>query len=289
MPASRRSDRRERDVVLLAADGTRVSARHDPAHTRGGPADGVPRDVCFVLAHGFTGSWRRADMLRIGAALREHGGVVSFDFRGHGRSTGTSTVGDREVLDLEAAVAWARLLGYRRVVPVGWSMGAGVALRHAAGAGPAGPSSGPSSGAAFTPVDAVVAVSGPSRWQYRGTGPMRLLHLAVETLPGRRVLALLYGTRLATGRWDLPPEPPDAVIGRIAPVPVLLVHGDADRYFPLEHARWLHRAGRPPVELWVEPGFGHAETAATPELVHRIAAWALRAAARPVPSARMPR
>jgi pimeloyl-ACP methyl ester carboxylesterase len=60
----------------------------------------------------------------------------------------------------------------------------------------------------------------------------------------------------------------------VAPTPLLVVHGSADAYFPVEHARWLALAGGPGVDLWIEPGFGHAETAASPELVARIGAWA---------------
>ena len=118
--------------------------------------------------------------------LARAAGVVAFDFRGHGGSGGLSTVGDLEVLDLAAAAGWARLLGYRRIVPVGFSLGAGVAVRYAALV-------------AGTPdaVDAVVAVSAPSRWHYRGTRPMRLLHRGIETPIGRRVLAAGYGTRVA--------------------------------------------------------------------------------------------
>jgi pimeloyl-ACP methyl ester carboxylesterase len=243
--------------LLAAADGVRISARHDP------PADGSVPDLGFVVAHGFTGSWRRADTRAIATTLVEAGGVISFDFRGHGASGGRSTLGDREVLDLDAAVRWARHLGYRRLVPVGWSMGAGVAIRHAA---------------LHRGVDAVVAVSGPSRWFYRGTGPMRMLHRGVGTRIGRGVLAVGYRTRIARFGWDLAgnpwPEPPDALVGRIAPAPLLVVHGDRDRYFPVEHARWLVEAARGPAELWLEPGFGHAEAAATPDLLRRIAAWA---------------
>ena len=47
-----------------------------------------------------------------------------------------------------------------------------------------------------------------------------------------------------------------------------------DRYFPVEHARWLVDAARGRAELWLEPGFGHAEAGATPELLRRIARWA---------------
>jgi pimeloyl-ACP methyl ester carboxylesterase len=251
-----------RGAVLLAADGVRLRARHLPA--AGGPrivdGDDHGRGLGFVVAHGFTGSSANPDVLGIARGLRARGGVVSLDFRGHGGSTGESTVGDLEVLDLAAAVSWARLLGYRRVVPVGWSMGAAVAVRFAA-LNPAA-------------VDAVVAVSGPSRWYYRGTRPMRLLHAAVASRAGRRVLAHGMGARIAAEGWVPMPEPPDALVPLIAPVPLLLVHGDSDHYFPLDHAYWLFRAARPPAQLWIEPGFGHAETAATPALVERIAAWA---------------
>lgn len=246
--------------LLLAADGVPVLARHSLA-------PGGARELAFVVAHGFTGSSSGTVARGMARVLARAAGVVAFDFRGHGGSGGLSTVGDLEVLDLAAAAGWARLLGYRRIVPVGFSLGAGVAVRYAALV-------------AGTPdaVDAVVAVSAPSRWHYRGTRPMRLLHRGIETPIGRRVLAAGYGTRVAPRGWDPWPEPPDALAGRVAPAPLLVVHGDADRYFPLDHPRWLVEAARGPVELWVEPGFGHAEAAATPELVERVAAWVLHQA-----------
>ena len=59
-------------------------------------------------------------------------GVVTFDFRGHGRSGGLSTLGDKEINDLDVAVHYARELGYEKVAAVGFSMGASVVLRQAA-------------------------------------------------------------------------------------------------------------------------------------------------------------
>ncbi len=266
--------------ILLTADGVRVLARHTP-----GPQDGPGggRELAFVVAHGFTGSSSGRVSRGLARVLAETGGVVAFDFRGHGGSSGVSTVGDLEVLDTAAAVAWARLLGYRRVVLVGFSLGAGVAVRYA----------GLTSG---TPdaVGAVVAVSSPSRWHYRGTAPMRLLHLGIETRLGRAVMVAGFGTRIAASGWDPWPEPPDALVGRVAPAPLLVVHGDADPYVPLDHARWLVEGARGPAELWVEPGFGHAEAALTPALVRRVAAWATEGTGMPpseadtAPSARMP-
>jgi pimeloyl-ACP methyl ester carboxylesterase len=81
--------------TLTTTDGVPISAYHDPG----------PTSLGIVVAHGLTGSWRRSSIRRAAEAFRRVGGVVAFDFRGHGRSGGHSTVGDREVLDLAAAVA----------------------------------------------------------------------------------------------------------------------------------------------------------------------------------------
>jgi pimeloyl-ACP methyl ester carboxylesterase len=236
--------------VLTAADGVRLAAVHvegpDPART-----------LAVVVAHGFTGSTRRTGVRSVVEALSRYAGVVAFDFRGHGRSGGASTVGDLEVLDLEAAVGLARDLGYDDVVTCGWSMGGGVVLRHAALHGG---------------VEAVVSVSALSRWFYRDTAPMRRVHWAIETRLGRFVARRAFGTRISAAGWDPTPESPVEVVGRISPIPVLFVHGDQDHYFPVEHPEALFAAAREPKELWVVEGFGHAESAAGPELLDRIGA-----------------
>jgi pimeloyl-ACP methyl ester carboxylesterase len=240
---------------VTTADGVRIAMRHDP---RTGGADGDERDLAVVLGHGFTGTWRRPEMRAIARVLAESAGVLSLDFRGHGGSGGCTTLGRDEVLDVAAVVGHARGLGYRRVATLGFSMGAGVVVRHAA---------------LQRGVDAVVAVSGPARWNYRGTRAMRIVNTMVNTRAGRWALATVRGTRVCPDMWDPLGEPPDAVAGRIAPVPLLVVHGDADHYFPLEHARWLARAAGPTATLWELPGFGHAESWVTPDLARRMARW----------------
>jgi pimeloyl-ACP methyl ester carboxylesterase len=57
---------------------------------------------------------------------------------------------------------------------------------------------------------------------------------------------------------------------------MLVVHGDSDAYFGVEHARML-AAAAPVAELWIERGMGHAESATTPGLLDRIDDWARRA------------
>jgi pimeloyl-ACP methyl ester carboxylesterase len=239
-------------VMLRTDDGVRIDAAHTP------PTGSAARDVGIVVAHGFTGSWRERPARRIVHVLSAYGGVIAFDFRGPGRSGGESTVGDKEILDVAAAVRHARATGYRRIAVVGFSMGAAVAVRHA----------GLCEGA-----DAVVAVSGPARWYYRGTKPMRQVHWIIEQPLGRWAARMAKRTRIAVGRWDPIPMPPHEAAALISPTPLLIVHGDADAFFPLDHARQLYEGAREPKELWIEPGYGHAESAATPELVRRIGKW----------------
>jgi pimeloyl-ACP methyl ester carboxylesterase len=238
--------------TLITDDGVPI----DVAHLPGG------EDLAIIVAHGFTLSWQRPSVWRAISRLRRFGGVLSFDFRGHGRSGGASTLGDKETSDLAVVVAYARELGYRRVALVGFSMGASVVLRFA----------GLSGGA-----DAVVSVSGPGWWYYRGTKPMRRVHFAIEHRLGRYVTRRLLNTRIQSGRWDPVPVPPAEAAALISPVPLLVVHGDQDGYFPVEHAQQLYAAAREPKDLWVIPGFGHAEAAASPALLDRIGRWAQQA------------
>ena len=257
-----------RCATVLTADGERISAAYDD-----GPAGS---ELCFVVAHGFTGGWRRPDNRRIARTLAELGGVVSFDHRGHGASSGVTTMGDDEVLDLDAAITWARWLGAQDVVTVGFSMGGSVVLRQAALAGRRDREA----------PQAVVSVSTAGFWFYRGTPPMRLLHTAVGSRRGRGVLRLAFGTRVTPREWQQPyPLDPSESAGLIPPVPLLLVHGDRDGYFPVEHARSLRRSAAAGATLrgvpdrtvdWLIAGFGHAESATGEDLVRRIGGWALR-------------
>jgi pimeloyl-ACP methyl ester carboxylesterase len=238
--------------TLVTDDGVPIDAIHLPGS----------QDLAIVLAHGFTLSWQRPAVWQAATWLNAAGGVVTFDFRGHGRSGGLSTLGDREIMDLAVAVAYARELGYERVAAVGFSMGASVVVRYAGLMGG---------------VDAAVSVSGPGRWYYRGTLPMRRVHWAVERRAGRLITRAWLKTRVSPARWDPVPLPPAEAAARISPIPFLVVHGDRDVYFPVEHAEQLYEAAREPRELWVVPGFGHAESGADAGLVGQIGRWVRQA------------
>jgi pimeloyl-ACP methyl ester carboxylesterase len=232
--------------------------------TPAAPASGG--DLAIVMAHGFTGSWQRPMVWDIAKRFTRTAGVVTFDFRGHGRSGGLSTLGDKEIDDLDVAIRYARHLGYERVATVGFSMGASVVLRH---------------GGLIGGVEAVVSVSGPGHWFYRGTKVMRRVHFAAEKRLGRLFAQYALNTRISPDGWPIPePMPPAEAAARISPVPVLIVHGEADIFFPPDHGRELYDGAREPKELWMLPGFGHAERATDDALTDRLAAWVASAVTR---------
>ena len=252
----------EQMMTLVTSDAVRIDAVH--LSTTGlAPNARTSPSAAFVVLHGFTGNWRQARVRRVIDRLASYGGVIAIDMRGHGRSGGLSTVGDAEVLDADAAVRWARELRYDRVVTVGFSMGASVAVRQAA--------------IGAEPVDALVCVSGPAYWYYRGTRVMRLVHHLVLTRPGRAAMRA-RGTRISGAGWPTPaPIQPAEAAALLAGIPFLVVHGTADHYFPLEHPRALRRAaeGASEAQMWLIPGFGHAEAAISEETVDSIARWGL--------------
>jgi pimeloyl-ACP methyl ester carboxylesterase len=167
--------------------------------------------------------------------------VYAFDFRGHGASHGSSTYGDLEYLDVEAVVQLARQDRDQPVVTMGVSMGGIAVLRHAA---------------YRNGVEAVVAVSTPARWDGHPSPSMRRIQKLTSTRSGRG-MARLAGYRLANS-WS-EPEHPEDVVSRIAPIPLVLVHGVDDHFFAVEDAHRLYRRAGEPKRLMLSSRFGHAE------------------------------
>lgn len=269
VPNSETADRTPLRRFLSTDDGVTIDAVYEPGGVVYDASTPSSDHLAFVVAHGFTGDVDRPHVRRVAEAFAQYGAVVTFSFRGHGASGGRSTVGDREVLDLAAAVRWARELGHTRVATVGFSMGGSVVLRHAALYGPK------HEGRTEAMSDAVVSVSAPARWYYRGTAPMRRVHWLVTRPEGRLLGRYGLRTRIHHRDWNPVPLSPVEAVPRIAPTPLLIVHGDRDGYFPVDHPRMLAEAAGDAGELWLEPGMGHAEHAAADELLRRIGDWAV--------------
>ena len=210
--------------------------------------------VALVFAHGFLGWHRKPRLVAFQETLAERFTVYGFDLRGHGASGGESSFGTFEFLDVDAVVRRAHADGFRRVVTLGGSMGGIAVIRQAALRGG---------------VDVVVSVSSPARWRGHRTAPIRRLTGLTRSEAGRGLLRVA-GARVAHP-WPEAEDPVD-LVGRIAPTPVVIVHGQEDHYFDVEQAWMLYRAAGEPKKLLLSSRFGHGEdgyTAAFAERLHR--------------------
>jgi pimeloyl-ACP methyl ester carboxylesterase len=79
---------------------------------------------------------------------------------------------------------------------------------------------------------------------------------------------------------------PAAVVARLAPRPLLIIHGDADLSTPLSQGRELYAAAREPKQLWIIPGAAHVacHTTAPAEYERRVTAFFRGALLGPGPS-----
>jgi pimeloyl-ACP methyl ester carboxylesterase len=237
-------------LSVTTSDGLRISGS-----VIGDPS---PERPAIVLCHGLLGWHRKPRIARFGEALTPWATVFLPDLRGHGRSEGICSYGVDEIEDVEAVVHRVRERGHALVATVGVSMGAIAVVRHAALIGG---------------VDAVVAISTLARWGPHDDSPERVvswrrMRRFTDTGRGRRVLAGI-GTRLPE-RWDRG-EAPEEVVAKLAPTPLLIVHGRDDHLFGPDEAIRLFEAAGEPKRLLLADRFGHAEDGLGSRLARRVA------------------
>lgn len=223
--------------VELASGGYRLEGELND------PGGGAP---LVVLCHGIPLSPPDPSDPGYPALARELAGrgyaTLFVNFRGTGASGGDFCMGGWYE-DIEATMERARELavGRRGLFMAGFSAGAALAIRYVA---------------EHKGADGLAAFAAPGR--------------LTEVFPREYCLSFLEVAR-ETGiirQLRFPPTPDwfyddlerhDALdfVAGVSPVPLLIVHGDADETVPVGQARALFEAAGEPRELCILPGGGH--------------------------------
>ncbi len=194
-------------------------------------------DTLLIYCHGFLSSKNFIAVPRFVELLAEDADVIAFDFRGHGESEGASTLGERELLDIDAVLDYARGFDYRRILLLGSSMGGAAAIRY---------------GASSPDVAGVVTIGAFARGEFSFAAGRALKFFDWQVT--HSVVRAARRTRVAS--IALPSAPID-VVQRLSPRPLLLIHGRLDPLVPVRHAHELYAQAREPKKLIVIPRGSH--------------------------------
>jgi fermentation-respiration switch protein FrsA (DUF1100 family) len=215
------------DVYFESRDGIRLHGWFLPAEA---PAQGT-----IFFLHG------NAENIstHIGAVYwlpKQHFNVFIFDYRGYGLSEGAPSL-PGAVGDVESAFTWLlsrKDIDPKRVVVFGQSLGGSLATYFTA------------TTLHRADIKALVVESAFS--SYRDITREKLASFWL-TWPLQYPLS-----------WTVDDEfSPIRVIGKVSPIPLLVIHGDADNIVPIAHGRRLYDAAGEPKEFWVVAGGNHID------------------------------
>ena len=227
------------DMYFEATDGVRLHAWFLPA--KAVTAKGT---VLFLHGNAENISTHIASVAWLPGAGFD---VLLFDYRGYGRSAGEPTL-DGVHLDFGAALETLLAMpgiGPDRVAVFGQSLGGAIAIVGLADSGQKGK------------VGALV-VEGA--------------FLGYRAL-AREKLATFWPTWLLQWPLSLTIDDRHRPIDRIAelaPLPVLIIQGEADRIVPTHHGIALFGRAGEPKQLWLLPDTGHLQAFARPENRRRL-------------------
>lgn len=173
--------------------------------------------------------------------------VLALDYRGYGRSQGGASVGALHQ-DAATALAWLSARGAAQTGPLivyGQSLGGSVAIRLIADHPPQ--------------TDVVAVIADSAFASYRGIAREKLGQVWL-TWPLQWPLSWLISDQYAA--LD--------VVQRIAPIPLLLIHGEQDPVVPAAHSHRLFAAAADPKDLWLVPQGQHIDAVRRRALRERL-------------------
>ncbi len=235
-----------RDLTLQTADGIMIDARL---------YDASNEDV-IIYAHRLLGDKEGGEVERLARNMADRYDLLTFAFRGHKSSFGTSTVAGNEILDLRAALSYAKSRGYRRIAVFGAGMGGTVGWRTAE---------------IFGNIDALIVIS-PSGFSSKAA-PFVIGLASDRILPsafGRVPLRIIAKTRL-----DIVSSPgyPLALTGLPGNIPTLIVQSEEDRFVDAKRLEIIFEGLDESNTLAFLPGKKHAEDLIDTAMIARMRAF----------------
>jgi len=176
--------------------------------------------------------------------VREGYTVLAFDYRGYGMSGGDAPDIPGVHRDARAALSYILSLpgvSQDRLVVFGQSLGAAVAVHTVATASP-------------SRRPRALILDSPFAG-YRRIVRDKLASLIV-TWPIAWPASRFFDDEYSPERW----------IGKVAPVPVIVIHGTADRVVPYSHGKMLYDLASDPKGIWTVDGGTHATALRNPEV-----------------------
>jgi uncharacterized protein len=240
-------------VEMHASDGTALFAWYLPAR-------GQPRGTVLYL-HGNAEniSTHFPNVAWMPAAGFN---VLSLDYRGYGGSGGTPSLAGVQ-LDIDAAMRTLLErpdVDSRRIILFGQSLGGSLAIYYAA------------HGEHRDKLRAVIADSAFS--DYRMVAREKLAGFFM-TWPFQWLAQFTIDNNFA---------PIDAVAA-VSPVPLLLIHGQADSIVAAHHSQRLLEQAAGPKQLWLVPEAGHIQALRSKEMRARLAVFMSQQTAQQVAAA----
>lgn len=125
-----------KELFLKTEDNIKIALNHIETN----------HESVIILVHGWFMTKDSKSFMDLAKDLSKDFDVISFDCRGHGKSSGFYTFTTKEPYDLKAVVDYAKT-NYKKIYLMGFSLGGTLVLIH---------------GAKYKDVDKIITVSAPS-------------------------------------------------------------------------------------------------------------------------------
>ena len=193
-------------------------------------------DTALIVAPGFFQSKETPTFKKIEKALSDSFGVLSMDFRGHGKSNGLYTFSAREKEDLKSVIDYARTF-YKKIGVLGFSYGGTIAILEQV---------------EFHNIDSLICVSSPmasSEIEFKWW-TSSALKLGIKGLEP--------GAGVRPGNPYLKKINAIDVVEKVR-APILFIHGSQDPTVSQRHSEKLYQAAKDPKSIKIFPAASHAE------------------------------